>query len=301
MGMVREIQEKSNGMISRHPRSKNTVLRQLWKNQLSFFGLVVIAIWFLVAIFAPLIAPYPEDAIASSHIENRLKSLSTEHWFGTDDLGRDVFSRVIMGSRLSLSVGVVAIFITMCIGIPLGAIAGYFGGRLDELVMRITDIFLAFPYLILAMVIAVILKPGLYSAMVAISLTWWPYYTRLVRGQALSLRKQPFVLAAKMMGLSNSRIIFRHILPNCIGPIIVNASLDLGLIILAAAALGFIGVGAQPPVAEWGLMISQGRQFFMVAPWMMVFPGIAIFLTVLGFNLLGDGLRDILDPQMRPR
>jgi peptide/nickel transport system permease protein len=151
------------------------------------------------------------------------------------------------------------------------------------------------------MVIAVILKPGLYSAMLAISLTWWPYYTRLVRGQALSLRKQPFVLAAKMMGLSNSRIILRHILPNCIGPIIVNASLDLGLIILATASLGFIGVGAQPPTAEWGLMISEGRQFFMVAPWMGIFPGIAIFLTVLGFNLLGDGLRDILDPQLRPR
>ena len=301
MGMVYEIQEKSNEKTSEHPKTKNTVLRQLWKNKLSFFGLVVIVIWFLIAIFAPLIAPFPEDAIASSHIENRLESLSTKHWFGTDDLGRDVFSRVIMGSRLSLSVGVLAIFITMCIGIPLGAIAGYFGGKLDELVMRITDVFLAFPYLILAMVIAVILKPGLYSAMLAISLTWWPYYTRLVRGQALSLRKQPFVLAAKMMGLSNSRIILRHILPNCIGPIIVNASLDLGLIILATASLGFIGVGAQPPTAEWGLMISQGRQFFMVAPWMGIFPGIAIFLTVLGFNLLGDGLRDILDPQLRPR
>ncbi len=282
-------------------KSKNTVWRQLRKNKLSFFGLLVIVFFLLLAVFGPWIAPYPEDAGSNTKIEERLQSPSTEHWFGTDDMGRDIFSRVVIGTRVSLLVGVVAIFITMCIGIPLGAIAGYYGGKLDECVMRITDVFLAFPYLILAMAIAVILKPGLYSAMVAISLTWWPYYTRLVRGQALSLRNQSFVHAAKMMGAKNSHIIFRHILPNCIGPIIVNASLDMGLIILATASLGFIGVGAQPPMAEWGLMISTGREFFMTAPWMTFFPGLAIFLTVLGFNLLGDGLRDILDPQSRPR
>ena len=255
-------------------RRKNTFFLQLRRNKPAFFGFLVICFFFLVAIFAPLIAPYPQDATTGSNIDARLLPPSSEHLFGTDDLGRDVFSRVVMGSRLSLFVGVVAICITMLIGIPMGALAGYYGGKWDEILMRVTDIFLAFPYLILAMAIAVILKPGLYSAMVAISLTWWPYYTRLVRGQALALRKQPFVLAAKMMGAN---------------------------IILACASLGFIGVGAQPPQAEWGLMISTGRSFFMNAPWLTIFPGLAIFLTVLGFNLLGDGVRDILDPQAKPR
>lgn len=282
-------------------RRRRTVLIKLYRNKPAFFGLIVIALFFIVAVFAPLIAPHPEDADAASNIAQRLASPCREYIFGTDELGRDVFSRVVMGSRMSLFIGVVAIFITMCIGIPLGALAGYYGKKIDDLVMRITDVFLAFPYLILAMAIAVILKPGLYSAMAAISLTWWPYYTRLVRGQVLSLRKQPFVLAAKMMGASNRSIIFRHILPNCVGPIIVNASLDMGYIILAAASLSFIGVGAQPPQAEWGLMISTGRSFFMNAPWLTIFPGLAIFLAVLGFNLLGDGIRDILDPQSGPR
>lgn len=282
-------------------KKKNMFFYQLRMNRPAFLGFILICFFLTVAILAPLIAPYPLDATTASNIDARLLPPSSEHWFGTDDLGRDVFSRVVMGARLSLFVGIIAIIITMLIGIPLGALAGYYGGKIDEILMRITDVFLAFPYLILAMVIAVILKPGLYSAMVAISLTWWPYYTRLVRGQALSLRKQPFVLADKMMGASNRYIIFRHILPNCVGPIIVNASLDMGYIILACASLSFIGVGAQPPLAEWGLMINTGRGFFMNAPWLTLFPGMAIFLTVLGFNLLGDGVRDILDPQSKPR
>ncbi|MGM9974234.1 MAG: nickel transporter permease [Clostridiaceae bacterium] len=296
--MINTIKKSNKRTVSSH---KYTFFSQLKRNKPAFFGFIVITIFFLIAIFAPLIAPYPEDALTGSDILKRLIPPCKEHIFGTDDLGRDVFSRVILGSRLSLFAGVVAIFITMCIGIPLGAISGYYGGKVDEVIMRITDIFLAFPYLILAMVIAVILKPGLYSAMTAISLTWWPYYTRLVRGQALSLRKKPFVLAAKMMGASNIRIIFTHILPNCVGPIIVNASLDMGYIILACASLSFIGVGAQAPLAEWGLMINIGRKFFLNAPWLTIFPGVAIFLTVLGFNLLGDGIRDILDPQSKPR
>ena len=282
-------------------RRGSSFFLQLMRNKPAFFGFLVICFFAVVAIFAPLIAPYPQDATVGSNIDERLLPPSSEHWFGTDGLGRDVFSRVVMGSRLSLFVGVVAILITMLIGIPLGALAGYYGGKLDECIMRVTDVFLAFPYLILAMAIAVILRPGLYSAMVAISLTWWPYYTRLVRGQALTMRKQPFVLAAKMMGEKNRTIIFRHVLPNCVGPIVVNASLDMGYIILACASLSFIGVGAQAPQAEWGLMISTGRSFFMDAPWLTIFPGLAIFLTVLGFNLMGDGIRDILDPQAKPR
>lgn len=278
-----------------------TFFFQLKKNKPAFIGFIIISAFFLLAILAPVIVPNIADATTGSDINSRLLPPSRQHFFGTDDLGRDIFSRVLMGARLSLFVGIVAIIITMCIGIPLGAIAGYYGGAVDEIIMRITDIFLAFPYLILAMAIAVILKPGLYSAMLAISLTWWPYYTRLIRGQALSIRKQPYVMAAKMMGAKDSFIIFKHILPNCIGPIIVNASMDMGYIILACASLSFIGVGAQPPQAEWGLMINTGRSFFMDAPWLTIFPGCAIFLTVLGFNLLGDGVRDILDPQAKPR
>jgi len=273
---------------------------QLRQNHLSLMGLVMILIFLLVALLAPNLVPYPQHATETA-VGHRLEPPSSEHPFGTDDLGRDVFSRVILGSRISLSVGLVAVLVTMAIGIPLGAMAGYYGGRLDEVIMRLTDVCLAFPHLMLAMAIAAALGTGLRSAMVAISLTWWPWYTRLVRGQALQLRNQPFVLGARSMGAGDAYIIVRHILPNCIGPVVVNVSLDMGYIILAAASLGFIGVGAQAPVPEWGLMVSIGRKYFLSAPWMTVFPGLAIFFAVLGFNLLGDGLRDIFDPRSRPR
>ena len=260
----------------------------------------MISFFVIIALFGPYFVPYAQDAMTTS-VENRLLPPSSEHFFGTDDLGRDVFTRVILGAGVSLKIGIIAISITMFIGISLGAIAGYFGGWIDEIIMRITDIFLAFPNLLLAMAIAAALKPGLTSAMLAISLTWWPWYTRLVRGLTLQLKNQPFVYASKSMGANSLYIIVRHILPNCIGPVIVNASLDMGYIILAAASLGFIGVGAQPPTPEWGLMVSTGRKFFLDSSWMAIFPGMAIFFTVLGFNLLGDGLRDIFDPQSRLR
>ena len=275
-------------------KNLDNILYQLRQNKLSILGLIIIAL------FGPYFVPYAQDAMTTS-VENRLLPPSSEHFFGTDDLGRDVFTRVILGAGVSLKIGIIAISITMFIGISLGAIAGYFGGWIDEIIMRITDIFLAFPNLLLAMAIAAALKPGLTSAMLAISLTWWPWYTRLVRGLTLQLKNQPFVYASKSMGANSLYIIVRHILPNCIGPVIVNASLDMGYIILAAASLGFIGVGAQPPTPEWGLMVSTGRKFFLDSSWMAIFPGMAIFFTVLGFNLLGDGLRDIFDPQSRLR
>lgn len=281
-------------------KKKNTIFEQLKRNKLSMIGMIIIIIFIIAALFAPLIVTDSNDG-TDTDIDNRLLSPSSEHWFGTDDLGRDVFSRVVLGSRISLTVGIIAIAVTMLIGISLGAISGYVGGRVDVCIMRFTDMCLALPSQLLAMAIAAALNPGLNSAMIAISLTWWPYYTRLVRGQALQLRSQPFVYAAKMMGAKHLHIIIKHILPNCIGPVIVNATLDMGYIILATASLGFIGIGAQPPTAEWGLMISTGRKFFFNAPWIAIFPGLAIFFTVLGFNLLGDGLRDIFDPQSRPR
>ena len=281
-------------------KNLDNILYQLRQNKLSILGLIMISFFVIIALFGPYFVPYAQDAMTTS-VENRLLPPSSEHFFGTDDLGRDVFTRVILGAGVSLKIGIIAISITMFIGISLGAIAGYFGGWIDEIIMRITDIFLAFPNLLLAMAIAAALKPGLTSAMLAISLTWWPWYTRLVRGQTLQLKNQPFVYASKSMGANSLYIIVRHILPNCIGPVIVNASLDMGYIILAAASLGFIGVGAQPPTPEWGLMVSTGRKFFLDSSWMAIFPGMAIFFTVLGFNLLGDGLRDIFDPQSRLR
>ena len=205
---------------------KNTILRQLKRNKLSMIGMIIIIMFFILALFAPLIATDSNDG-TSADIDNRLLPPSSEHWFGTDDLGRDVFSRVVLGSRISLTVGIVAIAATMLIGISLGAVSGYVGGPIDECIMRFTDVCLALPSQILAMAIAAALRPGLGSAMIAISLTWWPYYTRLVRGQALQLRSQPFVYAAKMMGAKHPHIIIKHILPNCLGPIIVNATWDI--------------------------------------------------------------------------
>jgi peptide/nickel transport system permease protein len=206
---------------------------------------------------------------------------------------------VVIGTRLSLQIGLIIIFVAMGIGVPLGILAGYMGGWVNNLVMRITDIFLSVPGLLLALAIVGALGPGIKNAMIALSIVWWPGYVRLVQGKTLSLREEPFVEAARSIGASRFRIIFKHILPNCTSPIIVKASMDMGMAILFAANLGFIGVGAQPPEPEWGAMISVGRNYLPDRWWMATFPGLAILVTVLGFNLLGDGLRDVLDPQSR--
>ncbi len=271
----------------------------LRKNVLTLVGLIVVLVLVLVAVLAPVVAPYPKDAFADVHTEHRLQAPSRSHPFGTDEMGRDMLSRVVFGARISLTVGIIAIGLALLIGVPLGLFAGYFGGFIDELIMRITDVFLSFPPLLLATAITAMLGPSLTNAMIAIALSWWPWYTRLIRGQAVSLRERGFVEAARAIGVPRPRIIFRHILPNAVAPIIVQASMDFGSIILESASLSFLGLGAQPPQPEWGLIVSIGRNFFMTSWWYVTFPGLAIFLAVLAFNFVGDGLREILDPKTR--
>jgi len=281
-------------MAKRLPRT----LRLALKNRLTATGLSAVLLLILVALLAPLIVPFPQDTI-DTHIEERFQSPSTRHFFGTDELGRDVFSRVLCGARISLKVGAIAIGLALAIGIPLGVVAGYSGGVLDEVIMRITDVFLSFPPLLLAMAISTLLGPNLTNAMIAIAIAWWPWYTRLLRSEAISVRERDYVQAARAMGASPGKIVFRHVLPNCLTPVIVQSSMDFGSIILTSAALSFLGLGAQPPTPEWGLMVSTGRTFFLTNWWMVTFPGLAIFVAVLSFNLVGDGLREILDPKMR--
>ena len=281
-------------MTGQLPRTVRLAL----KNRLTATGLSVVFVLVLIALLSPWIVPYPEDTV-DTHIEDRFRSPSSSHLFGTDELGRDVFSRVLSGTRISLQVGVIAIGLALLIGVPLGVVAGYAGGVLDEVIMRITDVFLSFPPLLLAMAISTLLGPNLINAMIAIAIAWWPWYTRLLRSEAISVRERDYVQAARAMGASQRKIVFKHVLPNCLTPIIIQASMDFGSIILTSAALSFLGLGAQPPTPEWGLMVSTGRTFFLTNWWIVTFPGLAIFVAVLSFNLVGDGLREILDPKMR--
>jgi len=266
------------------------------KSPLTLTGFILTSAYISIAIFGPF---FVEDAIYKMDLTNRLQPPSFTHPFGTDDLGRDIFSRVIYGFRISLIVGLTVLSIAVCLGVALGLFAGYFGGVIGEVTMRVTDIFLAFPSIVLALALAAALGRGLISAILSLALTWWPWYTRLIYGQVLSLRERPYVEASKAIGASDLHIIFRHILPNCIGPVIVNASMDFGFAILATASLGFLGIGAQPPQPEWGLMVSIGARYIMDNWWYATFPGLAIAITVLSWNLLGDGLRDVLDPRHR--
>lgn len=274
-------------------------LHLLQKNTLTRLALYLVVALFLVALLAPLIIPYPLHIRQETNTDNRLQPPSSGHLFGTDELGRDIFSRVIYGTRISLNTAVLAVGLALLIGVPLGAIAGTVGGWVDEVIMRMTDIFLSFPPLLLAIAIVSIMGPNLQNAMLAIALSWWPWYTRLVRGQAISLKERKFIHAAEAIGTSRMKIIFGHIVPNTISPVIVQASLDMGGVILTIASLSFLGLGAQAPTPEWGLMISTSRNYFLNAAWYSIFPGLAIFVTVLGFNLLGDGFREILDPKTR--
>jgi len=280
-------------------RNLKLILYTLSRSPLSVIGFFCVSVFLIIALIGPMIITYPEDIKGTIHMDQKLRPPSSAHPFGTDEVGRDIYSRVIMGTRLSLQIGLIIIFVAMGIGVPLGIIAGYVGGWVNEIIMRITDIFLSIPGLLLALAIVGALGPGIKNAMLALSIVWWPGYVRLVQGKTLSLREESFVEAAKSIGASKFRIIFGHILPNCTSPIIVKASMDMGMAILFAANLGFIGVGAQPPEPEWGAMISVGRNYLPDRWWMATFPGMAILITVLGFNLLGDGLRDILDPQSR--
>ncbi|HMK92143.1 MAG TPA: nickel transporter permease [Thermoleophilia bacterium] len=274
-------------------------VRVFLKDKLAVLGLVIIIGTITMAVFAPWIAPYPQQGQGESNLKERFEAPSAKHLMGTDNLGRDILSRVVYGARIPLVISFTVTAVIVLIGVPLGGIAGYYGGRIDEVVMRVTDVFLAFPSLVLAITFVAFLGPSIRNVMIAIVVSWWPWYTRLVRGVAVSLRERPYVEAARTMGVRDSVIIFRHILPNAFGPVIVQMTLDIGTVILAAAALSFVGLGAQPPTPEWGLMISEGRQYILDYWWIGAFAGLAIFILVLAFNFVGDGLRDVLDPRSK--
>jgi len=281
---------------SRKESEWRRAFRGICKSRLALFGLLITGLLIFVAILAPLIAPYSPTKMS---LRERLSPPSASHLFGTDDAGRDILSRVIYGSRITLRICIIVVGLTLGIGTLLGILSGYIGGLVDELIMRLNDVFLAFPALILAMAIAAALGPSLENAIIAMVVIWWPRYARVSRGQVLAIREIDYVTAARALGASSSRIMIRHILPNCISPIVVQATLDLGEVVLTAATLSFIGFGAQPPVPEWGAMISVGRNFIRDYWWYPTFPGLAILVTVMGFNLLGDAVRDILDPRLR--
>ncbi|MCD6275406.1 MAG: ABC transporter permease [Thermoplasmata archaeon] len=277
------------------------VLKIMIRNKLSLLGIVIILALIIIALLAPFIAPYPEQAKGEPNLEEKLLPPSSKHWFGTDYMGRDVLSRVIYGARISLLVAVAVVGLGLLIGVPLGLLAGYKGGWIDAIVMRTTDIFLSFPPLLLALLISVTLGRGLENAIIALGVSWWPWYTRLIRGMAISLKEKPYVEVARSMGVSSWKIIVRHILPNAISPVIVQGTMDMGSAILEASALSFLGLGVQPPTADWGLMVSQGKDYLLNYWWYPTFPGLAIFITVVAFNLVGDTLREILDPRLRRR
>lgn len=269
----------------------------LWRrNRLMVVGTCIIVFLLLVAAFAPLLATHdPYEQI----LPDRLLPPSTKHYFGTDGLGRDIYSRVVYGSRVTLTIACLVAAISTPLGLVIGVFAGYIGGAIDEILMRFSDVFLAFPKLILAIAFAAALGPGVENAIVAISVANWPSYARLARAETLGVRNSDYIQVIRSMGASKLRIMVGHITPMCLSSIIVRLSLDMGTIILTAAGLGFLGLGAQPPTPEWGLMVSDGRQFLVDQWWVSTLPGFAILIVVMGFNLMGDGIRDILDPHQR--
>jgi peptide/nickel transport system permease protein len=264
------------------------------RNPIAMAGFLIIVALVLMAAFAPLLT---STNGLEPQLQDRLQPASAEHWFGTDGLGRDIYDRIVWGSRITLYiVGLVGV-IVVPVGLLVGTLAGYVGGAVDNVLMRITDIFLAFPRLILALALVAALGPGLENAVLAIALTTWSPYARIARAEALTIRNSEFIMAAKVQGASTGGILFRHVMPLCVSSVIVRLTLDMAGIILTAAGLGFLGLGAQPPTPEWGAMISAGRQYLLDQWWVPTVPGIAIFVVSLGFNLLGDGLRDVLDPK----
>lgn len=271
-------------------------MSRLRQNKLAIVGLSIIFLLIISAIAAPLIAPHHPTRDYS--LANRLADPSSDYPLGRDELGRCILSRIIYGTRISLLIGFIVIGIGLAVGVPLGLVSAYYGGKVDFLVQRVVDTMLAFPGILLALMLVAILGVGLHNVMIAVGITTIPVYARLVRGSALSIREEQFVEAARAVGSSDARIMLRHVLPNCLAPLIVQSTLHMATAILWAAGLGFLGLGVQPPSAEWGTMLNGGRPYMRVAPHVAIFPGLAIFATVLGFNLLGDGLRDALDPRL---
>lgn len=272
------------------------LLRSFIRHRSAVIGGVIVLFFILVALAAPLIAPYDYKTVNENI---RLSAPSEEHWLGTDDLGRDIFSRIVYGARISLWVGFVAVSGSIVVGSLLGLIAGFYGGWRDVIISRIFDILLAFPSILLAIAIVAMLGPSLENALIAIAVINIPTFGRLMRSRVLSIKEEDYILAAQAMGMKNGRILFHHILPNSWTPIMVQGTLGFATAVIEAAALGFLGLGAQPPDPEWGKMLADARPYIQTAPWTMIFPGLAIMATVLGFNLLGDGLRDIMDPRMK--
>ncbi|MFY9383489.1 ABC transporter permease [Acetomicrobium sp.] len=280
-------------------KSDNTfygLMRRLLRSKAAIFGLVIIGLMFICALFAPLIATHD---YAKQDLPSMLQPPSNAHLFGTDEFGRDIFSRVIYGSRVSIKVGFLAVGISLLTGLFFGSIAGYYGRLLDSVICALIDIALAFPMTLLAIAIIAVLGPGLFNVCLAIALSSWGSFARIARGQFLSLKNQEFVEAARILGYSDARIIFRHILPNSLAPLVVLTTLEVPKAIIVEATLSFLGLGIQPPLPSWGSIMSSGRSFLFHAPWITIFPGVMIILIVMGFNLLGDALRDSLDPRLR--
>lgn len=272
-------------------------LSRIVKSKTALIGLCIILILIITAIFAPLIATHSPTDYES--LADRYQPPSSEHWLGTDELGRDIFSRIVYGSRISIQIGVIAVGISMIIGVILGGIAGYFGKWIDHIIMRLIDILMAFPSILLAIALVAVLGPNLRNAMIAVGIVGIPQFARIVRSAVLSVKETEYVEAARAIGAKHGRTLMQHVLPNCAAPIIVQATLSVGTAILDAAGLSFLGLGAQPPTPEWGAMSSDGRSALQNAPWVITFPGMAILLVVIGFNLFGDGLRDALDPRLK--
>lgn len=275
-------------------------LAALRRNPLLAAGAALSFLVVAMALLAPALAPAPADAGSATHPTEALQPPSWQHPFGTDHVGRDVLTRVLYGARISPAIAAVVLALSCLIGVPLGLAAGYFGGLVDDVIMRVTDVFVAFPPLLLALAFAAFLPPSMASTTIAITLTWWPWYARLVRGQAASVAGRLFVESARALGIPSWRILLRHVLPNALTPVVVQVSLDVGAVILTASALSFLGLGAQDPTPDWGLMVQQGQAYFTTQWWLVTFPGAAILPTAAGFNLLGDGLRDLLDPRRVP-
>jgi peptide/nickel transport system permease protein len=275
------------------------LVRRLGRDPVAVAALALLAVFLVTVAFAPYIAPYPAQGNGTADVATTDLGPSWAHLFGTDHLGRDILSRVIMGTRPALGSAVGVVLLAVLIGVPLGLVSGYVGGKVDELLMRLTDLFLSFPPLLLAMVISALLGPSLVHAVLALAISWWPWYARLARTVAQSLRQAPFVEAARVFGVRTPVLLARHVLRNALTPILVQATADAGSVLLAVGSLSFLGLASQPPLPDWGLMVSDGRTTVLTEWWIATFPGLAIFAVALGFNLLGDTLRDALDPRSR--
>lgn len=273
--------------------ARRHLLRRVWRDHTGRVGLLIVASFALAAVLAPVLAPHDPNAV---DVVEKFAPPSGEFPLGTDHLGRDVLSRLLFGARISIATTLVAGVLISLVGLVLGMLAGYLGGLVDTVISRVMDVVLAFPSLLLALAVTGVLGPGLRNITIAVVVVWWAEYARLVRSAAIVVREKPYIEAARALGASRTRILGRHVLPNIVGPIVVRTTLELGLVLLGISALSFLGLGVRPPAAEWGAMLSEGRTYLAQAPQMMLFPGAAIFLMVLGFNLLGDALRDVLDP-----